>query len=108
MTFNVLLLGRKRAVLDHLSDNIAHNNLETKIYKATSHDDLVRNLAHHSIDTVIISSNIDIAERLEMVNTIFMVSEKTTVHLNSHHSGPTGMLHFADQIIQNQRQAQIG
>lgn len=106
MAFNVLLLGRKRSVLDNLSDNIVHNNLETKIYKGTSHDDLVRHLAHHDIDTVIISSNIALNERLEMVTTTFIVSDKASVHMNSPHAGPSGMLQFADQIIQSHRQGQ--
>jgi hypothetical protein len=93
----ILLLGRKRAVVEDVRQNLSFKNVTLLV--GTSLDDVRTAFAEGSIDVVIMGAGIELKTRLEIVNQIFTASNSTTVHMKELESGPSGMLPFVDGVL---------
>jgi hypothetical protein len=63
-------------------------------------DDVRAALAQGDIDHVIVGGGLDLGIRLEVVKEVFQSSDKATVHLKDHLSGPEGFVPFARSVLQ--------
>jgi len=97
MNKNVLLVGRKRIVLDDVRKGLAVQDVT--LFSGTTLDDVRKVLDEHSIDMVIMGAGIDLEIRLQIVRHIFEASNSTTVHMKDSDSGPQGFLPFVNGVL---------
>jgi hypothetical protein len=65
----------------------------------TGVDDVRSAFARADIDHVIVGGGLDLETRLEMVREVFQSSDRATVHLKDHLSGPEGFLPFVRSVL---------
>ena len=92
MMKTVLILGRLESVVEDVE---AHLDVpDVKVLEGTGIDDVRSAFAQGHVDAVIMGAGIDLDTRLEIVRTIFELSDTTSVHMKDRRSGPQGFLPF--------------
>lgn len=97
MTMNVLLLGRRQAVIDDVKRRL--NLTDVELIGGTDLDDVRSAFARASIDHVIIGAGIDLETRLQIVHEVFLSSDSTTVHMKDRATGSQGFLPFVRSVV---------
>ena len=94
---NVLLVGLNGVVVDEAMAQLALPDIV--LFGGGGLDDVRRAFAAAPIDTVIMGAGIDLDTRLQIVRTIFELSETTTVHLKDRATGPAGFMPFVRRVL---------
>jgi hypothetical protein len=97
MTKRVLLLGVRSSVLDDVQQQLQMPDIE--LLGGTGVDEVRQAFAQGDIDHVIMGGGLDLETRLEVVREVFRSSDRATVHLKDHLSGPEGFLPFARSVL---------
>lgn len=98
MTRRVLLLGRLPNFVEDFQRQLNVPNVE--LIGGAGVDDVRAALAQGDIDHVIVGGGLDLGIRLDVVKEVFESSDKATVHLKDHLSGPEGFVPFARSVLQ--------
>lgn len=98
MKKNVLLLGRLPFNMDEWRANVTVEGVT--LFSGTTIEHVRDAFAQEKIDIVIMGAGLDLATRLEIVETVFNLSSTTTVHMKDRDSGRDGMLPFVNGILQ--------
>jgi hypothetical protein len=98
MTRRVLLLGRLPNFVEGFQRQL--NVLNVELIGCAGVDDVRAALAQGDIDHVIVGGGLDLGIRLDVVKEVFQSSDKATVHLKDHLSGPEGFVPFARSVLQ--------
>jgi len=101
----VLLLGKKGIIVDDVQHQLRLPHIE--LYGGTNLDDVQAVFAEHKIDHVIMGAGIELDNRLNIIKTIFELSDSTTVHMKDFSSGPKGMFPFVKAILQAMQAMQV-
>lgn len=96
MPTTILLVGRTPSVIDDVIDHLESQDFNFLI--GSTPKDVVDAFSKNSIDHVILGGGIDLDQRLEIVRSIFLSSNSTTVHMNSP-SGPESFLPFVRSVL---------
>ena len=94
---NVLLLGRTSVVVDGARDQVRASGVE--LHTGNNLDDARRVFGERSIDAVIMGAGLDLADRLKIVEYVFLTSGSTTVHMKDRDSGAEGYLPFVLAVL---------
>lgn len=70
-----------------------------ELLSGTEVADLRAALARDDIDHVVIGGGLDLATRLDMVRAAFESSDRATVHMKDHRSGPEGFVPFVRSVL---------
>jgi hypothetical protein len=97
MTKNVLLLGRREAVIDDVKRHL--DLADIQLIGETGLDDVRSAFARASIDHVIMGAGIDLETRLQIVHEVFQLSDSTTVHMKDRTTGPQGFRPFVRSVL---------
>jgi hypothetical protein len=97
MTTSVLLVGKLGIVVDDVKSQIQLPDIQ--LSAATNLAEVRSAFQKAEIQHVIIGAGLDIDLRLEIVRTIFQLSESTTVHMKDVASGPQGFLPFVHAVL---------
>lgn len=103
MVKRILLLGRKGIVVSDAQAQIDDDGIE--IYTGTNIDDVrscfneLQKSQQAHFDHVFMGAGIDLDKRVEIINAVFELSDKTTVHMKDAASGPQGMLPFVKAVL---------
>lgn len=97
MTKGALLLGRTAIVVEDAQEQAGLPDIE--LLAGTGIDDVRSALAEGSVDHVIMGAGLDLETRLDIVREVFASSERTTVHMKDHGSGPEGFLPFVRSVL---------
>jgi hypothetical protein len=97
MTINVLLLGKKAIVVEDATRQLQLPDVQ--LFAGTNLDEVRLAFEQAEIRHVIMGAGLDIDVRLEIVRTIFQLSETTTVHMKDFASGPEGFLPFVRAVL---------
>jgi hypothetical protein len=97
VTKRILLLGVKATLLDDVRQQVQMPDVE--LLAGTAMDDVRSAFAHADLDHVIVGGGLDLETRLEMVREVFQSSDRATVHLKDHRSGPEGFLPFVRAVL---------
>jgi hypothetical protein len=98
MRKRVLLLGLRPDLMDEFRQQLDAAKLE--LLAGNDVDDVRAAFAGGDIDHVILGGGLDLATRLDAVHEIFRSSDKATVHMKDHRSGPEGYVPFAVAVLQ--------
>jgi hypothetical protein len=79
MTKNILVLGRMRAILDDVLQQLERADIQ--LFGSTSIEDIQSVFAQANIDHVFVGAGFDLETRLEIVREILQLSDTTTVHM---------------------------
>jgi len=93
----VLLLGRRRAVIDEIMQRLEPPRV--RLIGGASLDDVRAAFAQTEIDHVIMGAGIDLKARLEIIRETFERSDTTTVHMKDRATGPEGFLPFIAAVL---------
>lgn len=94
---NVLLLGLKGVVVEDAMTQLALPDV--RLFGGGSIEDARRAFESASIDTVIMGAGLDLETRLQIVRTVFELSETTTVHMKDRATGPEGFIPFVRRVL---------
>jgi len=72
---------------------------DIELLAGTGIDDVRSAFAHADLDHVIVGGEIDLETRLAVVREVFQSSDRATVHLKDHLSGPEGFLPFVRSVL---------
>ena len=97
MTKRILLLGVSRTLLDDVQQQLHMSDIE--FVGGTGMDDVRSVFAQVDVDHVIMGGGIDLETRLQMVREVFQSSDRATVHMKDHMSGPEGFLPFVRSVL---------
>jgi hypothetical protein len=97
MTINALLLGKTTIVVEEAKSQLQLPDIQ--LFAATNLDEVRLAFAQATIDHVIMGAGLDIDVRLEIIRTIFTMSDSTTVHMKDVASGPEGFLPFVRALL---------
>src|SRR5919201_1498126 len=97
MTKRILLLGVMAAILEDVQQQLQKPDIE--FLGGTGVDDVRSAFGQGDIDHVIVGGGIDLETRLEMVREVFQSSDRATVHMKDHMSGPEGFLPFVRSVL---------
>lgn len=98
-TKNCLIIASQQENVEQL---IADANVDyAYLFGATTLEDVKIAFSTESMDEVIIGSEIDLEERLEIIRFIFNTSKTTRIHLKDEDSDHKGMLAFVKGILKN-------
>ena len=98
MTKRVLLLGRVPNFVEDFRRQLNVPDLE--LVGGGGVEDVRSAFAEGDIDHVIVGGGLDLPVRLEVVKEVFESSDRATVHLKDHLSGPEGFVPFARSVLQ--------
>ena len=98
MTKRVLLLGRLPNLVEEFQGQLNMPSLD--LVGGAGVDDVRSALAQGDIDHVIVGGGLDLSIRLEAVQEVFRSSDRATVHLKDHLSGPEGFVPFARSVLE--------
>ena len=98
MTKRVLVLGLMPSLLDDFRRQL--NMPDVEFVGGTGVDDVRSAFVQGDLDHVILGGGLNLQTRLEAVREVFQSSDKATVHLKDHLSGPEGFVPFARSILQ--------
>lgn len=97
----VLLLGRRRAVIDDAMGQLDGAGL--RLIGGTGIDDVRSAFAGSNVDHVIMGAGIDLDTRLQIVREIFQSSDTTTVHMKDRATGADGFPAFIAAVLRGLR-----
>jgi len=97
MTINTLLLGKMAIVVEEAKSQLPLPDV--RLFAATTLDEVRLAFEQAEIDHVIMGAGLDIDLRLEIIRTIFDMSDSTTVHMKDVASGPEGFLPFVRAVL---------
>jgi hypothetical protein len=97
MTKRVLLLGLLPNLVDDFRRQLDMSDLE--LLGGTGVDDVRSAFAQADVDHVILGGGLDLRIRLEAVQEVFQSSDRATVHLKDHLSGPEGFVPFVRSVL---------
>ena len=95
----VLILGRRRSVVDDAEHQLELDLPGTHVLEGTSIEDARAAFAQTTIDHVIMGAGIDLEDRLQIIREIFQASDTTSVHMKDRASGPQGFLPFIRAVL---------
>jgi hypothetical protein len=97
VTKRVLVLGLMPSLLDDFRRQL--DMPEVEFVGGTEVDDVRAAFAQGDLDHVILGGGLNLQARLDAVREVFQSSDKATVHLKDHLSGPEGFLPFARSVL---------
>jgi len=97
MTRRVLFLGLMPGLLDDFRRQLDVPDVE--LVGGTGVDDVRSAFVQGDLDHVIMGGGLNLQTRLEVVREVFQSSDKATVHLKDHLSGPEGFVPFARSVL---------
>jgi hypothetical protein len=97
MTKRILLLGVLPTVLDDVEQQLQMP--DTEVLGGTGVDDVRAALAQADVDHVIVGGGLELERRLDIVREVCQSSDRATVHLKDHLSGPEGFLPFVQSVL---------
>jgi len=97
MTRRVLVLGLMPGLLDDFRRQLDVPDVE--LVGGTGVDDVRSAFVQGDLDHVIMGGGLNLQTRLEVVREVFQSSDKATVHLKDHLSGPEGFVPFARSVL---------
>lgn len=97
MTKRILLLGVKATVVDDVRQQLHLPDVE--LFAGSGIDDVRAAFAQADVDHVIMGGGLDLETRLAVVREVFQSSDRATVHLKDHLSGPEGFLPFVRAVL---------
>ena len=97
MTRRVLILGLMPGLLDDFRRQLDVPDVE--LVGGTGVDDVRSAFVQGDLDHVIMGGGLNLQTRLEVVREVFQSSDKATVHLKDHLSGPEGFVPFARSVL---------
>jgi hypothetical protein len=92
-----LLLGKKGIVVEDIASKLESTGVQ--LFGGTCLADVENVFSKEGIDTVIMGAGLDINDRLEIIKTVFDLSNATTVHMKDFESGHEGMLPFVNGVL---------
>ena len=98
MTKRVLVLGLVPSLVDDFRRQLDMPDVE--FVGGTGVDDIRSAFVRGDLDHVIVGGGLNLQTRLEAVREVFQSSDKATVHLKDHLSGPEGFVPFARSVLQ--------
>jgi hypothetical protein len=98
MSKRVLLLGLSPDLMAAFRQQLDTADLE--LLAGNDVDDVRAAFAQGDIDHVILGGGLDLSTRLDAVREVFQSSDKATVHMKDHRSGPDGYVPFAVAVLQ--------
>jgi len=97
VTRRVLILGLMPGLLDDFRRQLDVPDVE--LVGGTGVDDVRSAFVQGDLDHVIMGGGLNLQTRLEVVREVFQSSDKATVHLKDHLSGPEGFVPFARSVL---------
>jgi hypothetical protein len=97
MSKKVFLVGLKPQLIDEFRERLALPGVELLI--GTGVDEVRTVLAETDVDHVFLGGGLGLAARLEMIQAVFESSDRATVHLKDHWSGPEGFVPFVRSVL---------
>jgi hypothetical protein len=97
MTKRVFIVGLRPDLMDEFHRKIDRPDVE--LLRGTEAGELRAAFAEADIDHVFLGGGLDLAARLEMAGVAFESSDRATVHLKDHRSGPEGFVPFVRAVL---------
>lgn len=97
LTKRVLVLGFVPSLLDDFRRQLDMPDVE--FVGGTGVDDVRSAFAQGDLDHVMLGGGLDLRTRLEVARVVFESSDKATVHLKDHLSGPEGFVPFVGSVL---------
>ncbi|UWZ34347.1 hypothetical protein Drose_24290 [Dactylosporangium roseum] len=97
MATRVFIAGLLPHLMDDFRERLAV--AEVDLISGTGVEELAAALAAADIDHVIIGGGLGLPARLDMVRTVFESSDRATVHMKDHRSGPEGFVPFVRSVL---------
>src|SRR6266480_2034324 len=97
MAKTVLLLGVRADLLETVKQQL--QGADAEFLAGTSEADVEPAFRQADIDHVIIGGGLGLEARAVMVREVFRSSDRATVHLKDHMSGPEGFLPFVSAVL---------
>jgi hypothetical protein len=97
MTKRILLLGAQAPVIDDVQQQLQMPDVE--FIGGTGVGDVRSAFAQADIDHVIVGGGLDLKTRIEVVRDVFQSSDRATIQLKDHLSGPEGFLPFVRSVL---------
>jgi hypothetical protein len=94
---SVLILGLRPALVENFRRELDREDVE--LLTGTDLDGLRTAFVDTDVDHVILGGGLDVATRAEAVREVFRLSDKATVHMKDHLSGPEGFVPFARAVL---------
>jgi len=95
---NVLLVGLRLTNIP-AKEEISFDNIELFVASTLQEVQSVFEKNSTQIDIVISGGGIELEKRLEIVNYIFKISDRTSVHMKDIESGPQGFIPFINKVL---------
>jgi hypothetical protein len=97
MPLTVLLVGKLGIVVEDAKRQLQVQDISLLV--ATNLEEVGSALQSATIQHVIMGAGLDLSKRLEIVRTVFEMSQSTTVHMKDFASGPEGFLPFVRAVL---------
>ncbi|EIV93544.1 hypothetical protein [Frankia sp. QA3] len=97
MVKRVLLVGLLPKLVDDFHKRLDRPDIE--LLSGTGVEEVRAAFAQADIEHVFLGGGLDLRARLEMIRVVFESSDKATVHLKDHLSGPEGFVPFVRAVL---------
>src|SRR5690242_3354478 len=97
MTRKVLLAGLKPGLMDQFRARIDLSDVE--LFSGTTAGEVRAVLDTEDIDHVILGGGLSLADRLDMIRAVYESSDRATLHMKDHRSGPEGFVPFVRAVL---------
>jgi hypothetical protein len=104
MARKVFLAGLKPDLMDRFRARLDLPDVE--LFIGTGVDEIRAVLAAEEIDHVILGGGLSLETRLEMIRTVYESSDRATLHMKDHRSGPEGFVPFVRAVLGGLREYQ--
>jgi hypothetical protein len=97
MAKNVLIVGLVPSLVEDFRQQL--NVPDVTVAAASDVDDVRAAFGATDVDHVFLGGGLDLEVRLEAVQVVFELSDKATVHMKDHLSGPEGFVPFISAVL---------
>jgi hypothetical protein len=104
MARKVFLAGLKPSLMDQFRERLDMPDFE--LFIGTGVDEVRATLAKEEIDHVILGGGLSLEARLEMIQAVYESSDRATLHMKDHRSGPEGFVPFVRAVLSGLRDYQ--
>lgn len=97
MTKRVMIVGLRAGLVDGFRQQLDRRDVD--VVAGTGIEDIRSAFATADIDHVFLGGGLDLQARLAAVAEVFQSSDRTTVHMKDHLSGPEGFVPFVRAVL---------
>jgi hypothetical protein len=98
----VMIVGLRANLVDEFRAQLDQTAVE--LLAGTGADDVRAALAEADIDHVFLGGGLALADRLAAMEAVFGASDRATVHMKDHMSGPEGFVPFVRAVLRGLEQ----